>query len=144
MLRRTCPAFLHGQRSVTRTQRLDLGNIKSDHGQIQTAAGNQEKWGYMYRGWRYPFLAYFSGGVSLFFIYVVIGAWSQYKDMILMSEHITYEDVEDRALTPMPGWTRLKSFQIFKPMQGMTYRDPTPLDWLPFELKLGSIRTSSY
>ena len=144
MLRVSLARFVGGQSTVTRAQRMQLGNIKSDYGNVQTAAGSHEKWGFQFRGWKYPITAYFWGGVSLFVVYFLVGTWSQYKDMILLSEYITYEDVEDRALTPMPGWARLKSFQIFKPWQGMTYRDPTPLDWLPFELKLGMVKNSSY
>ena len=144
MLRRSSNLLVGGQRPVTRAQRLQLGNIKTDYGNIQTAAGSHEKWGFMYRGWRYPMTAYFWGAASLFVVHWMVGTWSQYKDMVLFTEYITYEDVEDRALQPMPGWNRLKSFQMFKPWQGMTYRDPTPLDWLPFELKLGAIKNSSY
>jgi hypothetical protein len=144
MLRRSSLSLIGGQRPITRAQRLQLGNIKTDYSNVQTAAGNHEKWGFMYRGWTYPHIAYIWGTISLYIVYYMVGTWSQYRDMIIMSEYITYEDVEDRALTPMPGWNRLKSFQMFKPWQAMTYRDPTPLDWLPFELKLGSVANSSY
>lgn len=144
MLRRSLTHRLGGQAPVTRAQRLALGNIKTDYGNVQTAAGSHEKWGYLYRGWKYPLAAYSSMTACLWAIYFLVGTWSQYKDMIIMSEHITYEDVEDRCLTPMPGWSRLKTFQQLKPWQGLTYRDPTPLEWLPFDIKLGMVKQSSY
>lgn len=141
MLRR---AVTLRQKPLTRATRLQLGNIKTEYGDLQTAAGNHEKWGYMYRGWRYPVFAHTSGSFIIFLFQCIVGCWAQYRDMILMSEHICYEDVKDRCLTQMPGWARLQCFQKITPVGFVPYRDPTPLDWLPIELKLGQVKQASY
>uniref|UniRef100_A0A7S1L3G4 Uncharacterized protein n=1 Tax=Neobodo designis TaxID=312471 RepID=A0A7S1L3G4_NEODS len=141
MLRR-CVALRNAY--MTRATRLQLGNVKSPHGDLQTAAGNHEKWGYLYRGWRYPVAGHLAGSLAILVFQVVVGVWAQYRDMILLSEHITYEDVKDRCLTQMPGWARLQCFNKFTAGGMMPYRDPTPLDWLPLELKLGQVKQASY
>jgi hypothetical protein len=141
MLRR-CTTFRDAV--LTRATRLQLGNIKTDYGDLQTAAGNHEKWGYLYRGWKYPVFAHLAGSFIIFMFQCVVGFWSQYRDMIMMSEHICYEDIKDRCLTPMPGWARIQCFQKITVGGMMVYRDPTPLDWLPIELKLGQVKQASY
>ncbi|CBH14849.1 uncharacterized protein TEOVI_000481700 [Trypanosoma equiperdum] len=130
--------------ALSKATRLQLGNIKTEYGYVSTAAGSQEKWGFLFKGRRYPLI---SCGYSICLVCIaitVVGTYQQYRDMIIMTEHISYEDVKDRCLTPMPGWARLRSLQIASPLGPMTYRDPTPLDWLPFELKLGCVKQASY
>ena len=141
MLRRTCVAEC---KYMTRATRLQLGNIKTEYGDLQTAAGSHEKWGYQYRGWKYPMFAHISGSAIIFIFQMIVGVWAQYRDMIIFSEHICYEDVKDRVLTEMPGWARLQCFQKITPIGFVPYRDPTPLDWLPIELKLGQVKQASY
>lgn len=142
MLRRSLKILT--QPSLTRATRLQLGNVKSEYGSMQTAAGSQDKWGFIYRGWKYQLLAHFSGGFIILMVQVVVGVWAQYRDMVILSEHICYEDVKDRCITSMPGYQRLACFQQITPAGCMTYRDPTPLDWLPMELKLGQVKQASY
>lgn len=141
MLRRSFSALNY---HVTRATRLQLGNVKSEYGNIQTAAGSHEKWGFMYKGWKYPILTHVSGTVVLFIGQVTIAFWNQYRDMVILGEFITYEDVKDRCLIPIPGWSRLKGARIAAPGGFATWRDPTPLEWLPFEIKLGQVKQASY
>ncbi|KPI85179.1 hypothetical protein ABL78_5767 [Leptomonas seymouri] len=129
---------------LSKATRLQLGNIKTEYGMVSTAAGSAEKWGFLFGGNVYPLI---SLGFGIFMISAAItvsGTYQQYRDMVIMTEHISYEDVKDRCLTPMPGWARLRTIQISHPLGPMTYRDPTPLDWLPFELKLGYVTQASY
>lgn len=142
MLRRSVSRLQH--QFVTRATRLQLGNVKSQYGNLQTAAGSHEKWGYMYRGWKYPILAHMAGGFSLLIGQICMGFWNQYRDMVILADHICYEDVKDRCLIPIPGWGRLKGTRIAAPGGFATYRDPTPLEWLPFEIKLGQVKQASY
>lgn len=129
---------------LSKATRLQLGNVKSNYGTLSTAAGSLEKWGFLYVPHVYPSLtlAMLLGLVALFV--GVGGTYQQYRDMIVMTEHISYEDVKDRCLTPIPGWARLHTMGISSPAGAQTYRDPTPLDWLPFELKLGYVKQASY
>ncbi|CAD2216884.1 hypothetical protein AGDE_00956 [Angomonas deanei] len=129
--------------TLSKATRLQLGNIKTDYGNLSTAAGSREKWGFMLASSTYPLI---SGVLSCWFLvsfFVVLGTYQQYRDMIVMTEHISYEDVKDRCLTPIPGWARLRTIGIATTVGPMTYRDPTPLDWLPFELKLGYVKQAS-
>jgi hypothetical protein len=129
---------------MTNATRLQLGNLKSEYGTVSTAAGSLEKWGFIYKANRYPMFNSFWS--LLLFCSVIV--WScvmqQYRDMIVLAENICYEDVKDRCLTPIPGWTRLRSTAMMNASGPQTHRDPTPLDWLPFELKLGYVRQASY
>ncbi|ESS64081.1 hypothetical protein TCDM_14479 [Trypanosoma cruzi Dm28c] len=130
--------------TLSKATRLQLGNIKTEYGYVSTAAGSQEKWGFIFKVRRYPLL---SCGYTLCLMSItigVVGTYQQYRDMVIMTEHISYEDVKDRCLTPIPGWARIRNVQIASPLGPMTYRDPTPLDWLPFELKLGHVKQASY
>ncbi|ORC92308.1 uncharacterized protein TM35_000045220 [Trypanosoma theileri] len=130
--------------TLSKATRLQLGNIKTEYGYVSTAAGSQEKWGFLFKARKYPLI---SCGYSICLICLaigVIGSYQQYRDMVIMTEHISYEDVRDRCLTPIPGWARIRNVQIASPLGPMTYRDPTPLDWLPFELKLGYVKQASY
>lgn len=129
---------------LSKATRLQLGNIKTEYGMVSTAAGSTEKWGFIFGGRVYPLIScVFSCFIMCAFI-TVTGTYQQYRDMVIMTEHITYEDVKDRCLTPIPGWARIRSASMANPMGPMTYRDPTPLDWLPFELKLGYVKQASY
>lgn len=142
MFRRS--ATVRGEIHLSKATRLQLGNVKSPYGNLQTAAGSHEKWGYIYRGFKYPILAYVSILGTFGSLHFLSACYLQYRDMILLSEYICYEDLKDRVLTPMPGWARLRTVQVACPGQFMTYRDPTPLEWLPFELKLGQVKQASY
>ncbi|CCW62033.1 unnamed protein product [Phytomonas sp. EM1] len=129
---------------LSKATRLQLGNVKTEHGTFSSAAGSQEKWGFIFGGRVYPAIGCTFSCFVIAVAITITGTYYQYRDMVLMTEHITYEDVKDRCLTPIPGWARLRSVQMANPMGPMTYRDPTPLDWLPFELKLGSVKQASY
>ncbi|CBZ30724.1 conserved hypothetical protein [Leishmania mexicana MHOM/GT/2001/U1103] len=129
---------------LSKATRLQLGNIKTEYGTVSTAAGSAEKWGFLFGGNTYPII---SIGFSIFMVSatcVIVATYQQYRDMAIVTEHISYEDVKDRCLTPMPGWARLRSFSMATPQGPATFRDPTPLDWLPFELKLGYVKQASY
>lgn len=130
--------------TLSKVTRLQLGNLKSQYGTVSTAAGSHEKWGFLYRARKYPTLGHFYMSTFLVVTIMSAGAYQQYRDMVVLSEHICYEDVKDRCLTPIPGWARLRTMQIANPCGAQTYRDPTPLDWLPFELKLGYVKQASY
>lgn len=130
--------------TLSNATRLQLGNIKTQYGTVSSAAGSMEKWGFIYRARVYPTLGHFYMATFIGTVIAVVGTYQQYKDMMIVSEHICYEDVKDRCLTPVPGWARLRTIQIANPAGALTYRDPTPLDWLPFELKLGYVKQSSY
>ena len=143
MLRLSRTLFIQGEQFLSKSTRLQLGNVKSPYGELQTAAGNHEKWGFIYRGLRYPLFSYITFFFVTFTMHLTVGGYLQYRDMILLSEHICYEDLKDRCLSPMPGWARLRTIQVGMPGQFMTYRDPTPLEWLPFELKLGQVKQAS-
>lgn len=130
--------------SLSKATRLQLGNIKTEYGTVSTAAGSGEKWGFVYRARRYPTMGHLYMCTITATIIFVSGCYSQYRDMMIVSENICYEDVKDRCLTPIPGWARLRTLQIANPAGAQTYRDPTPLDWLPFELKLGYVKQASY
>ncbi|KAK7196896.1 hypothetical protein NESM_000631000 [Novymonas esmeraldas] len=135
---------LHLAPMLSKATRLQLGNIKTEYGTVSTAAGSAEKWGYLFGGNTYPLI---SMSASLFLLcstLMVIATYQQYRDMVIMTEHISYEDVKDRCLTPMPGWARLRSVGMATPHGPSTFREPTPLDWLPFELKLGYVKQASY
>lgn len=144
----TSPEMLRTRLSLapmlSKATRLQLGNIKTEYGTVSTAAGSVEKWGFIFGGKTYPLANI--GFVIMFtsLVLTVTGAYQQYRDSVIMSEYISYEDVKDRCLTPIPGWARIRTIQIANPMGPMTYRDPTPLDWLPFELKLGYVKQASY
>nr|CCC93209.1 hypothetical protein, unlikely [Trypanosoma congolense IL3000] len=129
---------------LSKATRLQLGNVKTEYGYVSTAAGSQEKWGFLFKGRRYP-LIHCTYSICLVCLAItVVGTYQQYRDMVIMTEYISYEDVKDRCLTPIPGWARIRNLQIAGPLGPMTYRDPTPLDWLPFELKLGYVKQASY
>lgn len=142
MIRRT-PVKLGGP-TISKATRLQLGNIKTDYGNVSTAAGSAEKWGHIYRATNYPILNYIFMGTFIGMFQFIWGSYMQYRDMLILSEHITYEDVMDRCLTPVPGWARLKSIRGATPTGPHIWHDPTPLDWLPFELKLGAVKQASY
>ncbi|CCW72271.1 unnamed protein product [Phytomonas sp. Hart1] len=129
---------------LSNATRLQLGNIKTKNGTFATASGSQEKWGFILGGRVYPIIGCTFSCFTIIVVMTVAGTYQEYRDMILMSEHISYEDVKDRCLTPIPGWARLRSLQMASPMGPVTYRDPTPLEWLPFELKLGYVKQASY
>ena len=129
---------------LTTATRLQLGNLKSEYGNVSTAAGSIEKWGFIYRPNRYPVFNQFWWTVILTTWFLFNGVTVQYRDMILLSENVCYEDVKDRCLTPIPGWARLRSMSMANQAGPQTHRDPTPLDWLPFELKLGYVKQASY
>ncbi|EPY33636.1 hypothetical protein STCU_01952 [Strigomonas culicis] len=130
--------------TLSKATRLQLGNIKTDYGMVSTAAGSREKWGFIFASRTYPILGTIGIAVLVMSTFTIIGTYQQYRDMIVMSEHISYQDVKDRCLTPIPGWARIHSLAIGTPEGPATYRDPTPLDWLPFELKLGYVKQASY
>lgn len=130
--------------ALSKATRLQLGNIKTDYGSVSTAAGSSEKWGFIYRVNRYPMLGYIFGISFIVITQTVIACYYQYRDMLIMADHICYEDVRDRVLTPIPGIARLKTIQMMGAENIYAYRDPTPLDWLPFELKLGAVKQASY
>lgn len=135
--------LLNSTRTMSKATRLQLGNVKTAYGDVQTAAGNHEKWGFLYRGVKYPLLAYIVGVPFIGVTQYVAAAYCQYRDMVVLSEHICYEDIKDRCLTPIPGWARLRTVQIIGENGPSLFRDPTPLDWLPFELKLGHVKRAS-
>ncbi|CUI14398.1 transmembrane protein, putative [Bodo saltans] len=138
------PVLLLRSVSLSKATRLQLGNLKTEYGTVSTAAGSHEKWGFLYRARKYPALGHFYMATFIITTVMVSGTYQQYRDMMIVSENICYEDVKDRCLTPMPGWARLRSIQIANPAGPQTFRDPTPLDWLPFELKLGYVKQASY
>ncbi|KPA86096.1 putative mitochondrial hypothetical protein [Leptomonas pyrrhocoris] len=129
---------------LSKATRLQLGNIKTEYGMVSTAAGSAEKWGFLFGGNVYPLISIGLGVFVISAMITVAGTYQEYRDLLVMTEHISYEDVKDRCLTPMPGWARLRTVQIAQPLGPVTYRDPTPLDWLPFELKLGYVKQASY
>lgn len=129
---------------LSKATRLQLGNIKTDYGLLSTAAGSAEKWGMLFGGKTYPIISLWGSVLFGVSILVIVGTYRDYRDLVVMTEHISYEDIKDRCLTPIPGWTRLRSGAMVNPAGIMTYRDPTPLDWLPFELKLGYVKQASY
>lgn len=130
---------------LSKATRLQLGNVKTEYGLAATAAGSKEKWGSnLGAHTSYPFATMGLLAGTLCVVIAVVGSYQQYRDMSIMSEHITYEDVKDRCLTPIPGWARLRSFQMANPTGPQTFRDPTPLDWLPFDIKLGYVKQASY
>lgn len=129
---------------LSKATRLQLGNIKTEYGRVSTAAGSAEKWGFLFGGSTYPLLSVGSCVFSFCAVLMVVTTYQQYRDMVVLCEHIAYEDVKDRCLTPMPGWARLRGVGIATPFGPATFRDPTPLDWLPFELKLGYVKQASY
>ncbi|KAG5492584.1 hypothetical protein JKF63_01163 [Porcisia hertigi] len=129
---------------LSKATRLQLGNIKTEYGTVSTAAGSVEKWGFLFGGNTYPLVSLGFGVFMMCAILTVVATYQQYRDMVIVTEHISYEDVKDRCLTPMPGWARLRSFSMATPHGPATFRDPTPLDWLPFELKLGYVKQASY
>lgn len=131
------------QATLSKATRLELGNVKSPYGELQTAAGSHEKWGFIFRGLRYPIFSYCALLGWSATVMLTIGTYMQYRDMMILSEHVCYEDLKDRCLSPMPGWARLRTIQTAQVGQFMTYRDPTPLEWLPFELKLGQVKQAS-
>ena len=130
--------------SLSKATRLQLGNIKTDYGAVSTAAGSSEKWGFVFKTSRYPNFVLFSGLIYLWTFGSCVILYEQYRDMMISVEHVLYEDVRDRCLTRMPGWARLRTMKAMTPSGPMCYRDPTPLDWLPFELKLGTVKHASY
>ncbi|CAJ1012094.1 hypothetical protein Q4I28_007407 [Leishmania naiffi] len=129
---------------LSKATRLQLGNIKTEYGTVSTAAGSVEKWGFLFGGNMYPIVSLSFGIFMVCATMAVAATYQQYRDMVIVTEHISYEDVKDRCLTPMPGWVRLRSFSMATPQGPATFRDPTPLDWLPFELKLGYVKQASY
>lgn len=72
------------------------------------------------------------------------GAYSQYRDMLLLQKYICYEDVQDRCLIPIPGQKSLKSIFTDTILGYLSFRDCNPLEWFPFELKLGDVKQASY
>ena len=141
MLRRSLPK--RSTIKLTKATRLQLGTIQSEFGTMSTIAGNQEMWGNQYFPMKYPVLWNVVGIFVIFVYRVTITAYQQYRDMLIYSEHICLEDVWDRAIRPIPGINRIKSIYTYG-IQGLQeYRAPTPLTWLPYEMKLGSIRQSS-
>lgn len=129
---------------LSKATRLQLGNVKTEYGAASTAAGSAEKWGFLLKGRAHPMITYAVGFVVIVSCTLCTAAYQQYRDMKVMLGHITCEDVKDRCLTPIPGWARLRTIAMANPMGPATYRDPTPLDWLPFELKLGFVKHASY
>lgn len=130
---------------LSKATRLQLGNVKTEHGLASTAAGSKAKWGSnLAAPSTYPFVTIGGLIAAVSVIIAVVGSYQQYRDMVIMSEHITYEDVKDRCLTSIPGWARLRSMAMANPTGPQTFRDPTPLEWLPFDLKLGYVKQASY
>lgn len=130
---------------LSKATRLQLGNVKTEYGLASTAAGSKEKWG-SNLGPRssYPFATIGMLIATVSVAIATVGTYQQYRDMTIMTEHISYEDVKDRCLTPIPGWARIRSMQMANPTGPQTFRDPTPLDWLPFDVKLGYVKQASY
>lgn len=130
---------------LSKATRLQLGNVKTEYGLASTAAGSKEKWGSNLAGpTSYPFATIGCLIATISVAIAAIGTYQQYRDMTIMTEHISYEDVKDRCLTPIPGWARIRSMQMANPTGPQTFRDPTPLDWLPFDIKLGYVKQASY
>ena len=132
-----------GEVKLAKATRLQLGHVKSPYGQLQTAAGNAEKWGMFQKTYRYPYGAGFAYACFVYYHIRIVYTYLFYRDAVTYSEHITYEDLKDRCLTPMPGWTRLRTFRMCQFNKIMVERDPTPLEFLPFELKVGQIKHAS-
>ena len=128
---------------LTRAQRLQLGNLRTDYGELQTAAGSQEKWGFLYKGWRYPIIGQSALFLFMFFCWATNQSLNSYRDCEIYSEHTCYEDVHERMNYPMQGHSRLKSLTRIKHDGDMFHYDPTPLEWLPFELKLAPVSQAS-
>eukprot|EP00760_Papus_ankaliazontas_P035844 PhM_4_TR8048/c0_g1_i1/m.106644 len=132
-----------GTMKLSKATRLQLGTIHSEFGKMTGAAGSSELWGNQYYGLKYPM------ATQIFFFFLILAyrmgvtSYQQYRDMIIFHNHICLEDVFDRCLRPIPGIYRLKSVYTYSPQGVMEYRDPTPLEWLPYELKLGSIKQAS-
>lgn len=130
--------------TLSRATRLQLGNIQTPNGAVSSAAGSHEKWGYAFRKTTFPI------SNTLFYM-VTIGTgtfvmnWAaQYRDIEIYSKYICYEDVKDRCLTPIPGWGRFGGSRWAQMPIPNTHRLPHPLDWMPFELKLGAVKQASY
>eukprot|EP00796_Vickermania_ingenoplastis_P005247 gene5247-3758_t len=101
---------------LSKATRLQLGNVKTDYGLAATAAGSKEKWGSNLAGpTPYPFVTVGCLIATISVAIAAIGTYQQYRDMTIMAEHITYEDVKDRCLTPIPGWARIRSMQMANP-----------------------------
>jgi len=128
---------------LTKATRLQLGAVQTEQGTMSTLAGNSEHWGNQYYPLKYPIAFHVCGFIMIFTYRVIAAAYGQYRDMLIFSEHICIEDVWDRAIRPIPGLNRIKSILIYGPQGMQEYRAPTPLTWLPYEMKLGSIRQSS-
>ena len=146
MLRRSVSRLAIGEQQhvrLTRAQRLQLGNIKTDYGDLQTAAGSHEKWGFLYKGWRYPFIGQFCLFFFMGMCFSVSNVMHTYRDSEIYAEHTTFEDVQERMAYHMPGSSRLKNVTIYRADGVRWEMDPTPLDWLPFEMKLGQVKQAS-
>ena len=146
MLRRSVCRLAIGEQqhaNLTRAQRLQLGNIKTDYGELQTAAGSHEKWGFLYKGWRYPFIAQASLFFFMFCCMSISGVMHTFRDHEIYAEHVTVVDVDDRFQYQLPGASRLHSVFKIRPYGMDLFLDPTPLDWLPFEVKLGKVKQAS-
>ena len=65
--------------------------------------------------------------------------------LVLLNEHICLSDMKDRTLVAVPGVARIRGcFQMATPGGVLTWCDPTPLEWLRFEIRLGAVKYASY
>lgn len=130
--------------TLSKATRLQLGNLKTDYGEMSTAAGSKQKWGHFDVRPNHPILQAFFLSVLTCTLMFASGVYSQYRDMLLLQKYICYEDIQDRCLIPIPGENSLKPLFLDTILGYLSFRKVNPLQWFPFELKLGDVKQASY